>query len=186
MKKSALNKPALNKSVLVLLLSGLMAHAHAQAPSPAPTPGPVTGASTKGVQLKGKAPVNPQTLRVQLPKPQQAVLSNGLRVSLLEDHKLPTFSMQMWFNGGGLADPTQKRGLAMVTSSLLREGTKQRTSREIAEQLATLGASLFASAGPSTGESSVSVTGLSDYVDQTLDLAADVIRNPSFPSTELD
>ena len=40
--------------------------------------------------------------------------------------------------------------------------------------------------GPSSGESSVSVTGLSDYVDQTLELAADVIRNPSFPSAELD
>jgi zinc protease len=142
--------------------------------------------STKGVELKGKAPVNPQTLRVQLPKPQEAVLSNGLRVSLLEDHKLPTFSMQLWFNGGGLADPADKRGVAMVTSSLLREGTKKRSSREIAEQLATLGGSLSASAGPASGESSVSVTGLSDYVDATLELAADVIRNPSFPAAELD
>jgi zinc protease len=183
-----MNESALKKSMLALLLSGSMvhAHAHAQAPSPVPAPTTMSGVSTKGVQLKGKAPVNPQTLRVQLPKPQEAVLSNGLRVSLLEDHKLPTFSMQIWFNGGGLADPPQKRGLAMVTSSLLREGTKQRSSREIAEQLATLGASLLASAGPSSGESSVSVTGLSDYVDQTLDLAADVIRNPSFPSAELD
>ena len=175
-----MNKSALNKSMLALLLTGLVATAHAQAPGP--TPSPLAGASTKGVQLKGKAPVNPQTLRVLLPKPQEAVLSNGLRVSLLEDHKLPTFSMQIWFNGGGLADPAEKRGLAMVTSSLLREGTKRRTSREIAEQLATLGAGLSASAGPSTGESSVSVTGLSDNVDQTLDLASDVIRNPSFPS----
>ena len=108
MNTSALNKPALNKSMLALLLTGLMAHAQAQAPSPAP----MTGASTKGAQLKGKAPVNPQTLRVQLPKPQETVLSNGLRVSLLEDHKLPTFSMQLWFNGGGLADPADKRGPA--------------------------------------------------------------------------
>lgn len=179
-----MNQLAFHKSMLALLLTGWMAHAHAQAPGP--TQSPVAGASTTGVQLKGKAPVNPQTLRVQLPKPQEAVLSNGLRVSLLEDHKVPTFSMQLWFNGGGLADPPEKRGLAMVTSSLLREGTKHRASREIAEQLATLGASLSASAGPSTGESSVSITGLSDYVDGTIELAADVIRNPSFPSAELD
>ena len=177
-----MNKLTSHKSMLALLLTGLMVHAHAQAPSPTQAP---AGASTKGVQLKGKAPVNPQTLRVQLPKPQEAVLSNGMRVSLLEDHKLPTISMQVWFNGGGLADPPQKRGLAMVTSSLLREGTKQRSSREIAEQLATQGATLFASAGPSSGESSVMVTGLSDNIDQTLELASDVIRNPSFPSTEL-
>lgn len=172
----------MKKSILALLPAVMMLAAGAQMPPPAGA----AGASVKGVELKGKAPVNPQTLRVQLPKPQEAVLSNGLRVSLLEDHKLPTFSLQLWFNGGGLADPADKRGLALVTSSLLREGTRQRSSREIAEQLATLGAALASSAGPSSGESTVSVTGLSDYADQTLDLAADVIRNPSFPAAELD
>lgn len=177
-----MNKPAMNVSMLALLLTTLFAHAQ----SPAPDPASMAGASTKGVELKGKAPVNPETLRVQLPKPQEAVLSNGLRVSLLEDHKLPTFSLQFWFNGGGLADPPDKRGVAMVTSGLLREGTKQRTSREIAEQLATLGASLYANSSPASGESSVAVTGLSDNVDQTIALAADVIRNPAFPSAELD
>lgn len=175
-----MNKSFLKQSALAALSAMMLASASAQ------TPPPAAGASTKGVELKGKVPVNPETLRVQLPKPQEAVLSNGLRVSLLEDHKLPTFSMQLWFNGGGLADPPEKRGLAMVTSSLLREGTKQRSSREIAEQLATLGASLSANAGPSSGESSVSFSGLSDYSDATIALAADVIRNPTFPATELD
>jgi predicted Zn-dependent peptidase len=170
--------------VLALVSSLIIMQASAQAPAPAPAA--PAGASTKGVELKGKVPVNPQTLRVQLPKPQEAVLSNGLRVSLLEDHKLPTFSMQLYFNGGGLADPADKRGVAMVTASLLREGTKQRSSRDIAEQLATLGASLSSSSGPASGESVVSVTGLSDNVEQTLAIAADVIRNPTFPASELD
>src|SRR5690606_16518300 len=91
-----------------------------------------------------------------------------------------------WFNGGGLADPPDKRGVAMVTASQLREGTKTRSSREIAEQLATLGASLSASSGPASSESVVSVTGLSDFVDPTMALAADVIRNPTLPASELD
>lgn len=173
-----------NQSVLALLSTLMFVSAGAQTAEPTEQAG--QRASTKGVELKGKAPVNPQTLRVQLPKPQEAVLSNGMRVSLLEDHKLPTFSMQLWFNGGGLADPADKRGLAMVTANQMREGTKQRTSRDIAEQLATIGAGLSSSSGPSSGESVVSVTGLSDHVDQTLALAADVIRNPIFPATELD
>ncbi|MGH8184972.1 MAG: hypothetical protein ACREUC_00300, partial [Steroidobacteraceae bacterium] len=66
--------------------------------------------SLQGVKLKGKAPVNPKTLRVTLPKPQEATLSNGLRVALLEDHKVPTFSLQLLLAGGGLADPADKRG----------------------------------------------------------------------------
>ena len=149
------------------------------ADSPAPD-------SIKGVELKGKAPVNPQTLRVVLPKPQEATLPNGLRIALLEDHKLPTFSLQLLIGGGGLADPADKRGLAMVTAALLREGTAQRTSREIAEQLATLGATFSAAASPSSGESSASITGLSENADATLALATDVLRNPAFPQAEID
>jgi len=179
-----MNRYTHKTTMLALLSSLLLSHASAQEPTPGPAA--PAGASTKGVELKGKVPVNPQTLRVQLPKPQEAVLKNGLRVSLLEDHKLPTFSMQLYFNGGGLADPEDKRGLAMVTASQLREGTKQRSSREIAEQLATLGAGLSSSSGPASGESVVSLTGLSDNVDQTLAIAADVIRNPTFPAGELD
>jgi zinc protease len=179
-----MNMSKLNRSALAALATVMFMQAGAQTPPP-PAQAPA-GASTKGVELKGKAPVNPQTLRVQLPRPQEAVLSNGMRVSLLEDHKLPTFSMQLWFNGGGLADPPEKRGVSMVTASQLREGTKQRSSRDIAEQLATLGASLSSSSGPSSGESVVSVTGLSDYVDPTMALAADVLRNPIFPAAELD
>lgn len=152
----------------------------------APQASPVATNSIKGVELKGKAPVNPQTLRVVLPKPQEATLANGLRVSLLEDHKVPTFSLQLLVGGGGLADPPNQRGLAMATASLLREGTRQRSSREIAEQLATLGASLQAGASPSSGETVITITGLTEYVDATLALAADVIRNPAFPSAEVD
>lgn len=178
-----MNMSRLNKSVLALCSALMFVSAGAQMPLPEPES---AGVSTKGVELKGKAPVNPQTLRVQLPKPQEAVLSNGMRVFLLEDHKLPTFSLQVWFNGGGLADPPDKRGVAMVTANQLREGTKHRSSREIAEQLATLGASLSSSSGPASGESVVAVTGLSEHVDQTLTILADVIRNPTFPAAELD
>jgi zinc protease len=152
------------------------------------TPGaqPAASDSIVGVEIKGKAPVNPQTLRVLLPKPQEAALANGLRVALLEDHELPTFSLQLIIDGGGLADPPDKRGLAMATAALLREGTKRRSSRELAEQLATLGASLSAGASPSSGESSVLVSGLSENIDATLELSAEVVRHPTFPPAEVE
>ena len=141
--------------------------------------------SLQGVKLKGKAPVNPQTLRVLLPRAQEATLSNGLRVALLEDHKLPTFSLQLLLTGGGLDDPADQHGVAMVTASLLREGTTQRSSRQIAEQLATLGGAFSAAASPSSGETSISIAGLSDEADKILAIAADVVRNPAFPEAEL-
>jgi zinc protease len=172
---------------LVLVCAGVLLASASLSGAQQPLPGTQPGAvdSLKGVQLKGKAPVNPQTLRVVLPRPQEATLSNGLRVALLEDHKLPTFSLQLLVTGGGLDDPADKRGLAMVTAAQLREGTTQRSSRDIAEQLATLGASLSSSASPSSGESSVGVTGLTEHADAILAIAADVIRNPAFPESEL-
>lgn len=154
------------------------------AQQPAPTESQALD-SLKGVQLKGKAPVNRETLRVVLPRAQEATLSNGLRVALLEDHKLPTFSLQLLLTGGGLDDPADRHGLAMVTAALLREGTAQRTSRQIAEQLATLGGGFSAGASPSSGETSVSLAGLSDNADKILAIGADIVRNPAFPDAEL-
>src|SRR5206468_11842593 len=75
-------------------------------------PSPVTS-SVKGVELKGKAPVNRELLKVQLPRPQETTLPNGLRIALLEDLKLPTFSLQLIFRGGGRADPADRHGIAM-------------------------------------------------------------------------
>jgi zinc protease len=156
---------------------------NAQQPSVPDSPQPD---SLQGVKLKGKAPVNPQTLRVTLPRAQEATLSNGLRVALLEDHKLPTFSLSLVLTGGGLDDPPDRRGAAMVTASLLREGTAQRTSRQIAEQLAALGGAFTAGASPSSGETSIGIGGLSENADKILAIAADVVRNPAFPEAELE
>jgi zinc protease len=145
---------------------------------------PVTS-SVKGVELKDKAPVSRELLKVKLPRPQEATLPNGLRIALLEDHKLPTFSLQLIFRGGGLADPADRHGIAMITAAMMDEGTHTLNSREIAERLATLGASLSLDASPSSEGSTVAMTGLIDNLEGSLALLTDVVRNPSFPDAEL-
>ncbi|MGE0132123.1 MAG: M16 family metallopeptidase [Blastocatellales bacterium] len=140
--------------------------------------------STKGAVIKGKAPVNKEVLKVNLPKPYETKLGNGLQVVVLENHKLPTFAMQMVITSGGLAD--KQPGVAQFTASLLREGTKTRTSKQIAEQVDGLGASLSAGAGLSSLSSNVSASGLTDNFDQVMELFADVILNPTFPADEFN
>src|SRR3954454_9028042 len=130
---------------------------------------PVTN-SVKGVELKNKAPVNRELLKVKLPRPQEETLPNGLRIALLEDHKLPTFSLQLIFRGGGLADPADRHGVAMITAAMMDEGTRTLNSREIAERLATLGASLSLDASPSSEGSTVTMTGLIDNLEGSLAL----------------
>ena len=144
------------------------------------------GQTTKGAVIKGKAPVNKNILKVKLPKAQEATLSNGLRVILLESHKVPTFTMQMVVFSGGLADRPDYHGLATFTAALLREGTAKRASKDIAEQVDALGATLGANSGLASLTSTVTASGLIESLDQTLDIFADVVRNPTFPQTEVD
>lgn len=143
--------------------------------------------TTKGAVVKGRAPVNKNVLRVKLPKAREATLKNGLHVVLLEsDHRLPTFSMEMVLMSGGLSDPADKRGLASATAALLREGTTKHDTREIAEQLDTIGASLGAVSGVSSFTTNVTAGGLVENLDQVLDLFAEVIRTPKFSADELE
>lgn len=144
------------------------------------------GQSITGAEIKGKAPVNKEILKVNLPKAQEATLSNGLRVILLENHRVPTFTMQMVVLSGGLSDPADHRGLASFTASLLREGTATRTSKDISEQMDTLGATLQANSGISSFTTNITTSGLVENLDQTLDIFADVIRNPKFPQEEAE
>ena len=145
-----------------------------------------TGQSVKGADIKGRAPVSREILKVKLPKAEEATLSNGLRVVLLESHRVPTFTMQMVVMSGGLSDPPNHHGLASFTATLLREGTQTRSSKEIAEQIDTLGTTLGAAAGVSSFTSTITASGLVENFDQTLDIFADVIRNPKFAQDEVE
>ena len=175
-------KNNLRKSIVALMLVSLVsAVAFGQG-----TMAPQSQQTTKGAVIKGKAPVNKNVLRVKLPRAEEASLPNGLRVVLLQTSKVPTFNMQMVILSGGLADRADYHGLASFTATLMREGTAKRSSKEIAEQTDALGTTLVSGSGLSSLISTVSTSGLVENIDQTLDIFADVIRNPVFPQAEVD
>ncbi len=143
--------------------------------------------STKGTVIKGKAPVNKRVLQVKLQAAQEATLTNGLHVVLLEsNHRLPIFSMEMVLMSGGFSDPADMRGLANMAAILMREGTAKHTSREISEALDTIGANFGANSGVSSFTTNITTGGLTDNLDQILDLYAEIIRTPKYPTAEVD
>ncbi len=170
--------------VLTLILALVSATALAQG-GMQPQSGPA-GQGVKGAVIKGRAPVSKELLKVKLPKAEETTLPNGLRVILLRSTKVPTFTMQMVILSGGLSDAADYRGLASFTAALLREGTAKRTSKDIAEQTDTLGALLGTNSGLSSLTSTVTASGLVETMDQTLDIFADVTRNPAFPKDEVE
>ena len=118
----------------------------------------------------------------KMPKLQRATLSNGLKVVLSERHETPLVEFALMVNSGYAADQGNIQGTARLTMEMLDEGTKTRSSAQISEQLARLGAALNARAGIDNCYVNLSV--LKSNLDPSLNLFADVILNPAFPETD--
>lgn len=141
---------------------------------------------TKGVVVKGKAPVSETVLKVTLPRAQHADLPNGAHLIVLEDHRVPQVAIQIQMRGaGGYYDPAGMPGLANVTAAMLSEGTKTRTSQQIATELDTMAASAAAGTGTASETAVLSLGAMSEHLDKVLDIAADLLVNATFPDKEL-
>jgi predicted Zn-dependent peptidase len=143
--------------------------------------------SSSKVERFNKAPVSREILRVKLPKPVEAKLKSGLTVLILEDDRAPYVTLQLHLRGAGaLFEPSDMAGLANATALMLSEGTKSRSSVQIAEQVDRLGAALSAGSSFGSPDAVLSASGLSDNFDEWFAVVADVLLNPSFPADELE
>jgi len=141
--------------------------------------------AAKKEAFKNLAPVSKEVLKVKLPKAQEAHLDNGMTVLILEDHRLPQIFISMDIRGGGgLLDPPGMKGLAGLSATLMREGTATLASKQIAEQVDLLAASVGGNAGATTMSSAFNMSGLSDNFDKWFALGLDVFLHPSFPADE--
>jgi predicted Zn-dependent peptidase len=172
-----MRRPASLSALLVLTASIALAQAPAAPPAASPA-APET--------FKNKAPVNDEILKITLPRAQEADLSNGAHLMVLEDHRVPSVQFQIIMTGaGGYYDPPEMPGLADTTASLMDEGTATRTSEEIAQALDTMAAGVSVSANQGSQVATLTGSALTDQFDQVLALAADILLNPSFPEKEL-
>ena len=142
---------------------------------------------TSSVERKNRAPVSKDVLQVKLPRAAEMTLSNGLTVLVMEDHRLPFISLQYNISGAGpIFEPANLPGLANITAQMLREGTKTKSSVQIAEEIGQLGASLGASSNFGSSITLISASGLSDNFEKWFALANDILLNPNFPPEELN
>ena len=149
-------------------------------------PMPQQPSPTAGVVKKGKVPVSNEILKINLPKPAEADLPNGIHLIVLEDHRLPQISFQLFVTGaGGYFDPPDRPGMAGFVAALMREGTASRTSEQISQQLEVMAATLNTGASTGGSEASISGSSLTEQFNRLMDIAADVLLHPSFPEDEV-
>lgn len=142
-------------------------------------------AQQTGAPLPQETPPPPAAPRsVNIPKPDETTLKNGLRVVVIEDHDVPLVSAQLLVENGGEVDPSQLSGLADMTASLLTKGTKTRTAPEIAQQIEALGGGIDSGAGWDASRASISV--MSSKIEPALVILADISRNPVFNDEEIE
>jgi predicted Zn-dependent peptidase len=130
--------------------------------------------------------VSKDVLRVSLPQSKDFTLDNGLAVQIVQTNRVPLVTARFDVRGAGpLLEPAEHPGLAFMTAVMLRHGTANRSSRDIAEQLDLLGVSTLAGTAGDPTAMYFSVTGLSETFDQWFPVATELLTRPSFPGDEL-
>ena len=121
---------------------------------------------------------------LRLPAIETANLSNGLKVVLAQRTAAPLVEMGLIADAGYAADLGTAPGTASMTMAMLDEGTTSRDALEISAEMERLGAQISASA--SLDVSQVSLSAIKPNLKASVALWADLIRNPTFPQSELD
>jgi zinc protease len=136
------------------------------------------------VQNRAVAPAPLSPLPFHIPSAFRHSLSNGLKLVIFEDSRLPLVSIRLAFFAGDSGDTSEHIGITSAAASMLNEGTASYSSKEFAEKIERLGASLNAHA--SDDFTIVAGSSLSLYTSDVLELIEEVILRPTFPEKELD
>jgi len=132
---------------------------------------------------RGVPPLAPER-EVIWPKRTKTQLANGLEVILAESHTIPKFHGELLFRSGNAAVADRAPGLAEMTATVVRSGTRKRASRKLEEDLRRIGADLSSHAGSDI--SAVSFSGLSEFAEPLLALVRELANEASFPESEFE
>ena len=134
--------------------------------------------------------VNAQVDRTRAPEPGPAPviqvgdyktfeLKNGLKVFLVENHKIPRVSYSLLLDIKPFAEG-DSLGYTDLAGQLMGTATATRTKDQIDEEIDFIGASLNTSSG------SLSGSALKKHNEKLLEIMSDVLLNPVFNEEELD
>lgn len=116
---------------------------------------------------------------INIKKPETFSLPNGLKVLVVENHKLPRVSFNLTIDNTPYAEGN-KKGVDDLTSSLIGNGSTKTPKDAFNEEIDFLGANInFYSSG-------ASASGLSKHAKRILELMAEGALMPNFTQEEFD
>ncbi len=132
-----------------------------------------------------KTPPGPGPARpLNLPKITEKKLANGLTVILAPLPNVPKISAILTFRSATTAsDRDAHPGIAQIAAGVANEGTDTRTSKQIKEELRSIGGIL--GLGSDADSTTMSASSLSEFSPRLFELMSDVAQHPSFPEAEV-
>jgi zinc protease len=115
---------------------------------------------------------------------QKIELSNGLRLLVREDPRLPLVSIAAVFRGGLLAETRETNGITRLMAKALLKGTKTRTAEQIADTIEAVGGSIGSDAGNNSFSVAVDVT--QPDLSLGIEILSDILLNATMPDTAVE
>lgn len=106
-------------------------------------------------------------------------LDNGLKVIVVENHKLPRVSYQLSLNNDPILEK-EEAGYVSMAGQLMKTGTATKTKAEIDEAIDFIGANI------TTSGSGMFASSLKKHEGKLLDLMTEILYSPSFPESEFE
>ena len=131
-----------------------------------------------------KPPAPLEAGEFRFPASEGFTLKNGMGLTVIENRKLPLVGIQLGIISGLTRAEHEKPGITAVAADMLCKGTAKRSAEEIAEEIDFLGTDIKAAGVKDYSLLSAGV--LSDFIDEGLELMADIVINPTFPENELE
>jgi len=138
----------------------------------------ITGAFAQKLD-RSKVPAPAPAPKINLNQPATFTLPNGLKVFVVENHKLPKVAFSLSLDVDPVLEGDMK-GYVDITGQLLERGTTNRTKQQLDEEIDFIGATL------STSANGVYASSLKKHQAKILEILSDVVLNSDFKQEELD
>ena len=146
-------------------------------------PAPPLAAVPPGVDRNAGLPPVGELPGVNFPAVERASLRNDIEVVLARRSTLPLVNVTIAFDAGFAADAGGAPGTSAFTLAMLEESTASRTALEVEALAESLGAEIDSAAN--LDSSTVNLSALQENLAESVELFADVVRNPAFAVDEL-
>ena len=117
-------------------------------------------------------------------KYEKSVLSDGLRVVTEEIPHVRSVSVGVWIDNGSRDETDHLNGISHFIEHMVFKGTRHRSVREIAESIESVGGYLNAFTGKE--HTCYYARVLDEHLVLAMDVLADLVLNPTFPTRELE